>query len=289
MENFASVIRKKPRPMATNKLIQSIFLLSLVNSVPVEAQKVIYEDDNPKVKVALPDNGADGRAVVICPGGGYNHAGKPKEADDWIPFFTRQGIAVATLMYDLPNGDKDVPLGQLRRVFALLRRHASDWHIDAGKIGIMGSSAGGHLATTCATHEPVADRPAFQILFYPVVTLMSKPHRGMAQRFLGTTDEKQRAAYSNELQVDSLTSPAFIIAAADDNIINPDNSIDYYRALRAHGISATLHIYPSGRHGFGFTDAFPYKPQLLDELAAWLKTLRLSENEGKQGNADHRK
>lgn len=151
--------------MATNKLIQSIFLLSLVNSVPVEAQKVIYEDDNPKVKVALPDNGADGRAVVICPGGGYNHAGKPKEADDWIPFFTRQGIAVATLMYDLPNGDKDVPLGQLRRVFALLRRHASDWHIDAGEIGIMGSSAGGHLATTFATHEPVADRPAFQILF----------------------------------------------------------------------------------------------------------------------------
>jgi len=253
--------------------IATTCIFALFPSEMLRAQEIVWQCDSPKTVVALPTN-PDGRAVVICPGGGYNHAGKDKEADDWIPFFTSRGIAVATVKYTLPNGNRDVPLNEVRSVFRLLKKNAKKWHINPDKIGIMGSSAGGHLASVYATKEAVADRPAFQILFYPVITLMSKPHQGMAKRFLGTTDIAEERLYSSSEQVDSFTPPAIMILANDDVTIHPQNSLDYYSALRNHDVSATLQVYPYGGHGFGMETSFPFHDEMLADLSAWLDAMK---------------
>lgn len=243
------------------------------------AQKVVYTSEKPNVKIALPNSGGDGRAVVLCPGGGYNHLSKDKESDDWIPYFTSQGIAVAVLNYDLPNGDKEIPLGELRGVFEMLRSHVQDWHINPHGIGIMGFSAGGHLASTFATHEQVDVRPAFQILLYPVIMLNTDPHQGMAKHFLGSNPTKQEEdEYSNNLKVDEDCAPTFLALASDDPIIDPQNSINYYNSLRKRNIPASLHIYTSGGHGFGFSSSFPYHNEMLSDLTAWLNNTKVEQN-----------
>jgi len=237
------------------------------------AQKTVYECDSPKVKVVLPQSSGDGRAVVICPGGGYGHAGKPKEAGDWIPFFNSQGIAVATLMYDLPEGDKDRPLGQVRDVFRLLNEKHEEWNINPDCIGIMGSSAGGHLATAYASHETGDLKPAFQILFYPVISLYTKRHQGMAKKFLGSNDKTLEEEWSADLKADDSCPPTVMILADDDKIIDPMNSVNYYAALKKHNVPCSMMIYPDGGHGFGFSSSFPYHDQMTKDLKGWLTTI----------------
>jgi len=258
--------------MKLKTLDMLIFMLA-IPFVSIHSQKIVWQCDSPKTVVALPEK-PDGRAVVICPGGGYNHAAKDKEADDWIPFFTKRGIAVATIKYTLPNGNREIPMNEVRNVFKLLKSRAKEWNINPQKIGIMGSSAGGHLATSIATHEAVDDRPAFQILFYPVISLLQKEHQGMAKRFLGTTDKAEETFYSSHLQVDSLTPPTIMLLTNDDVTIHPQNSISYYSSLRDKGVSATMQIYPYGGHGFGFADDFPYHDEMLADLSAWLDAMK---------------
>lgn len=264
--------------MEIKQIIKPIvtFVILLLHFNMAAAQHVVYTSSQPDIKIALPDSMGDGRAVVLCPGGGYNHIAGAKEGDDWIPYFTRQGIAVAILNYTLPDGDKDKPLGELRAVFNLLRAHSSDWHINPRGISIMGFSAGGHLASTFATHETVDMRPAFQILLYPVIMLNTPQHLGMAKHFLGSNPAKEELdQYSSNLSVDEDCSPAFIALANDDPIIDPQNSINYYTSLRKHNISVSLHIYPTGGHGFGFSSALPYHDEMLTELTAWLRTTKV--------------
>jgi len=236
------------------------------------AQRIVYSQDSPKVVVALPDSVADGRAVVLCPGGGYGHAAKDKEADDWIPFFTKQGIAVATLKYDLPNGNRNIPLSQVHDVFTLLKKKAGEWNIDTTKIReLWVSSAGGHLASAYATHQSPALRPAFQIYLYPVIMLNTKRHQGMAKKFLGTQDKAEEDEWSSNLKVDSLQTPTFLALSADDKIIDTQNAINYYTAMIQHDLPASLHIYPDGGHGWGISKSFPHRDLMLQELTAWLK------------------
>lgn len=219
----------------------------------------------------------DGRAVLVLPGGGYSHLAMQHEGYDWAPYFNRQGIACFVLTYRMPQGDRTVPVSDATNAMLHLRSHAAEYGLNPHAIGIMGSSAGGHLATTIATHASVDARPDFQILFYPVVTLRKlDTHEGSARNFLGAEreDETLIHQFSNELQVKKgQTPPAIILAASDDTAVPPvPNGVAYYAALQRAGVSAALYLYPSGGHGFGFRPSFRYHDQMLRELTSWLQS-----------------
>lgn len=213
----------------------------------------------------------NGLSIVACPGGGYARLAMDHEGHDMAAWFNAQGITYAVLKYRMPNGHHDVPLSDALQAIRLMRAHADEWHI--GKVGIMGSSAGGHLACTAATHFTPDSRPDFQILFYPVVTMnLDNCHRGSRENLLGKTpSDEQVKLYSNELQVTEQTPPAFIMHSSDDRTVPVSNSVNYYLALVNHKVSASLHTYPIGGHGWGFRDQFVYKTQWTQELEKWLR------------------
>lgn len=231
--------------------------------------------DSAKVWVYLPDKkAATGRAVVICPGGGYQHLAMNHEGHDWAPFFNNMGIAAIVLKYRMPHGEHEVPVSDAEEALKLVRRNAAGWNIDPQDVGIMGSSAGGHLASTVATHSTGDAAPNFQILFYPVVTMMPDiTHKGSHDNFLGEKPKKkQETEYSNDLQVSRVTPRAFIALSDDDGTVLPANGVNYYIELYRHDVPATLHVYPSGGHGWGNRDSFKYHNEMQLELKAWLRS-----------------
>lgn len=216
----------------------------------------------------------NGLAIVACPGGGYARLAMDHEGHDMAQWFNAQGITYAVLKYRMPNGHHDIPLSDAQQAIRLMREHASEWKFN--KLGIMGSSAGGHLASTAATHFTTETRPDFQILFYPVVSMdLSICHKGSRDNLLGKqpSDEMVKL-YSNELQVTDATPPAFIMHSSDDKAVPVANSVNYYMELVKHNIPASLHTYPIGGHGWGFRDNFIYKRQWTGELEKWLRELQ---------------
>lgn len=216
----------------------------------------------------------NGLAIVACPGGGYARLAMDHEGHDMAAWFNAQGITYAVLKYRMPNGHHDVPLSDAQQAIRLMEAHANEWNIH--KIGIMGASAGGHLASTAATHYTAETRPDFQILFYPVVSMdLANCHKGSRDNLLGKTpSEESVKLYSNELQVTADTPPAFIMHSSDDRAVPVSNSVNYYLALVKNHVSASLHTYPTGGHGWGFRDSFSYKRQWTGELEKWLRELQ---------------
>lgn len=228
---------------------------------------------NPAIEVRLPARrNATGQAVVVCPGGAYAGLAYDWEGTDFAGWLNSRGIAAIVLRYRLPvDGDADhqkwlCPLLDAQRAIRLTRAHAADWAIDPAKVGIMGFSAGGHLASTAGTHfdagdagaaDPVdrlSSRPDFMILIYPVISMMEPTtHAGSRHNLLGEhpSDALVRL-YSNELQVTAETPPTFLVHAGDDNAVPVKNSLLFYEALLAHQVPAELHVYPKGGHGFAF-------------------------------------
>ncbi len=237
---------------------------------PEDEKKGIYK---PQIRVYLPEAGkSTGRAVIALPGGGYSHLAYNHEGYDFAPFFLEQGIAYIVLKYRMPFGNKEVPFSDVAEAIRLTKSNAGKWHINENKIGIMGSSAGGHLAATVATKSDAAIKPAFQILLYPVITMDSTyTHKGSRKNLLGANPtEATGIAYSNEKQVNAATPRAFIAFSNDDKVVLPTNGTNYYNALHKAGVPASLHIYPSGGHGWGFRDTFKYKAAFLKNLSDWL-------------------
>jgi acetyl esterase/lipase len=231
--------------------------------------------DLAKIMVYLPDKKqATGRAVVCCPGGGYHHLSMQNEGTDWAPFFNAQGIALIVLKYRLPHEAYQVPAEDAEEAIKLVRRHAHEWHLDKQNIGIMGFSAGGHLASTVATHAKGDAAPNFQILFYPVISMeQGTTHSGSRTNLLGKKPKRKLVAeYSSDQQVTQHTPRAFIALAADDRAVAPTNSLNYYQELYANKVPATMHIYPTGGHGFGMRQSFLYHLEMLLELKAWLRS-----------------
>lgn len=255
------------------KRILAIFF-AVTAAVAAMAARHDTEVGGGKLTVCIPDSvaGASGKAVLILPGGGYSHLAMDHEGFQWAEWLNSRGIPAAVYAYPMPEGRKEVPSAAVMEALELMRANAAAWGFDAAKIGVMGSSAGGHLASTVATHAPAEKRPAFQILFYPVVTMDTTfTHRGSHDRLLGRYPSAEDVMlYSNELQTDSLTPRAFIALSSDDRAVPPANSLKYYGALTGNGVSATMHIYPVGGHGWGFREKFPYHNQVIAELDAWL-------------------
>jgi acetyl esterase/lipase len=240
-------------------------------------------NDKAEITVYLPDVAkASGRAVVCCPGGGYSHLAMDHEGHQWATFFNNQGIALIVLKYRMPHGNRMVPISDAEEAIKTVRRHAAEWHIHKSDIGIMGFSAGGHLASTIATHATGDAAPNFQILFYPVITMdQGFTHKGSHDNFLGTfgddkKDQKElkrlEFEYSNELQVNRTTPRAFLALSDDDKAVPAANGLNYYQQLYKHDVPASLHIYPSGGHGWGYRESFPYHYNVVFELKAWLQS-----------------
>lgn len=215
-----------------------------------------------------PANEPSGLIVISCPGGGYSHLAINHEGHDFAGWYNRQGIHYAMLQYRMPRGNGEATLSDVRRAITLLRQR-----YPGSKIGLMGFSAGGHLVAAAATNfTDSVSRPDFQILFYPVTKLA--PGDWMARQFCGENASAETVAkYSAEKAVTPTTPPAIIFHAADDPLVSPDHSTDYYRSLRRAGVSASLHIFPTGGHGWGFLDFYIYKPAWAMLLEEWLHTV----------------
>lgn len=228
---------------------------------------------NPDITVYRAEH-PSGMAVIMCPGGGYARLAMNHEGHDMAPWFNTQGITYVVLKYRMPNGHREVPFSDVEQAIRLVRQHAAEWNINPAKVGIMGASAGGHLASTLATHYTSKEtRPDFQILLYPVITMDANfTHAGSRENLITKNPSADLIAkYSNELQVNAQTPQAFIALSSDDKAVLPQNSINYYLALLKHNVPATMHIYPTGGHGWGFRDNFTYKRQWTDELEKWLR------------------
>ena len=237
--------------------------------------EVPYENgDKAELTIFLPSDKSSGRALIICPGGGYDHLAFENEGTAWASYFNEQGIAAFVLKYRMPKGNPLVPISDAEEAIKIVRKNAEKYKIDPEDVGIMGSSAGGHLASTIATHSDGDAKPNFHILFYPVITMdPTFTHLGSMKNFLGSDSNNELIEkYSNDLQVTNKTPKVFITLSDDDGGVHPKNGLNYYRQCNLKGVSASLHVYPTGGHGWGFRTTFPYHSEVLKELKAWLQS-----------------
>lgn len=252
---------------------QKVFDIDLWPNGPKE--KSVDREDTARIRVFLPEeNRNTRRAVVICPGGGYSHLAMEHEGYDWATFFNKEGIAAIVLKYRMPHGKYEVPISDAEEAMRLVRQHSAEWRINPDDVGIMGSSAGGHLASTIATHSVKEAKPNFQILFYPVISMNPEfTHRGSHDNLLGENPRKKREIeYSNDMQVSRTTPRAWIALSFNDDVVMPINGSNYYTELYKHDVPACIHVYPTGGHGWGFRSSFDYHIEMLLELKAWLKS-----------------
>lgn len=244
-----------------------------IDHEPWDAEKRNFK---PSIRVFLPEEGArNGKAILVCPGGGYRVLSLGQEGYEWADYFVPKGYATIVLSYRMPNGNKEVPMSDATEAMRLIRENASKWGIDPHKVGILGSSAGGHLASTIATHNDEATRPDFQILFYPVISMdKSITHMDSHNCFVGeNATPEQEQEYSNALKVTAQTPPAILLLSDDDFLVSPINSAEYYIALRKAKVKASMHVYPSGGHGWGCGKWFKYRNEMLQDMQSWLDAL----------------
>jgi len=235
-----------------------------------------------KPKVLNPQHSA----VIICPGGGYGMLAVGHEGEDVAKALNDLGVTAFVLKYRLPNDsimkDKSIgPLQDAQRALQIVRERAAEWNIDTSKIGIMGFSAGGHLAATASTHfdKEVIDnpkhtslRPDFSVLIYPVISFSDElTHMGSRNNLISKSPAPEMVKlYSNELQVTKQTPPAFLVHSADDRAVPVGNSIKYYEALIKNGVLSEMLLYPNGGHGYGMNNKTT-QDKWMDNLKTWLQ------------------
>ncbi|MFZ9331736.1 MAG: alpha/beta hydrolase [Chitinophagaceae bacterium] len=223
--------------------------------------------------------------VIICPGGGYRILASEHEGTDVAKYFNSIGIHALVLKYRIPSDDhqpdkKIAPLQDAQRAVQLVREHAKDWKVDPKKVGIMGFSAGGHLASSLAVHyddikikenNKISVRPDFQILGYPVISFSKFSHVGSRKNLLGKdSTESMMNYFSNELHVNSNTPIAFLVHAKDDKVVPIENSFIYVDALKSNGVEAELFVYETGGHGFGMINKTSSE-SWINAMKSWLQ------------------
>jgi acetyl esterase/lipase len=248
---------------------------------------------NPSIDVYLPSKqNTTGQAIVVCPGGGYGFLAYDWEGSDIAKWLNANGIAAIVLKYRLPISKSNIdpklsPLLDAQRAIRTVRANAEKWNIKRDKIGIMGFSAGGHLASTAGTHfdkgnpnapdsiDRLSSRPDFMILMYPVITMSkSYMHRGSKNNLIGTNADSATAKYySNDLQVTKETPPTLLVHSTDDGAVPVENSLSFYQALKNNGVPAEMHIYPYGGHGFSLAIGKGYLSTWTDRCIDWLLSI----------------
>lgn len=207
-------------------------------------------------------------AVVVCPGGGFSKVNTEHEGIAFAEWFAAHDVATAVVKYRLPEGDPTLPQQDIARAMEFVGER-----FYGVKTGVLGASIGGYLAAEAALAEPAARRPAFQLLFYPVVSMEEEyVHKPSMLRLFGRELHGLEAKRRSPLyRIDGAAPPAFIAAAADDRAVTPLGSIRYAECLLEAGVGVALHLYPSGGHGFGLRREFAWRGELLAELEKWLK------------------
>jgi acetyl esterase/lipase len=252
----------------------------------------IKEVDKPIIEVYLPSKkNISGEAVVIFPGGGYSILAYVWEGTDIAKWLNANGICAIVVKYRLPHSANNIegrlsPFLDAQRALRLTRFHAKEWNIDPNKIGIIGFSAGGHLASTLGTHfndnffitdkiDSISCRPDFMILMYPVITFKEPSlHTGSRHFLIGdSADSSLVNYYSNELHVTKDTPPTFLVHAGDDKAVPVENSIMFYNKLKENGVSAEMHIFREGGHGFGLALGKGRLAQWKDLCISWIKDI----------------
>ncbi|MFT4017526.1 MAG: alpha/beta hydrolase [Agriterribacter sp.] len=267
------------------------------NSIPGPDEEKSVTSDNilrisnisrPTLTVFLPDAAkANGTAVIICPGGGYGIVAASHEGYDVAKKFNEMGVAAFVLKYRMPNKKNQpapsiAPLQDAQQAIITVRKNAAKWNINPQRIGIIGFSAGGHLASTAGTHFSkvlvddagnISARPDFMLLIYPVISAdIAITHAGSYKNLLGENPSKEELdLYSNEKQVTDRTPPTFLVHASDDNGVSPNNSIVFYQALIKNKVPAELHIYERGGHGFGMYNKTT-KEEWMDRAKNWMES-----------------
>lgn len=245
------------------------------------------EEDKPTLTIYQPvEHLRNGAAVVICPGGGYWKVAMDHEGHQVAEWLNAHGVAGFILRYrKAPDYHHPAPMQDVQRAIRTVRARADEFNIDPDRIGVLGFSAGGHLASTAATHfdsgdksandpiKRVSSRPDFAVLIYPVISFTTEyTHKGSRRNLLGENpDESQVKKFSNELQVTAETPPTFLIHSTGDTGVPPENSILYYRALRKAGVPAEMHIFEQGKHGYGLAPDDPVLSIWPDLCIAWMK------------------
>jgi acetyl esterase/lipase len=268
MQQAISVLRRNDLAVAlASVLMVSTFATAVIaEETPPKPERIsLWTGQTPKSKAAItvhhPVNG-NGAAVVICPGGGYGGLVTGAEGHGIASWLNDHGITGIVLEYELPKGRPLVPLHDAQRAIRMSRANAKAWKLNPSRIGIMGFSAGGHLASTVGTHFDAGDpkatdpidrvscRPDFMVLIYPVITMGEKTHLGSKRNLLGKEPtEESVTLFSNETQVTKDTPPAFLAHAKDDRAVVPENSRIFHEALKANGVASEYLELPSGGHG----------------------------------------
>jgi len=246
---------------------------------------------HPTLKIFLPEKSkATGTAVVVCPGGGYVHLAMGHEGVEIADSLNAIGIAAFVVKYRLPSDetmiDKTIgPLQDAQRAIQLVRQHAQEWGVDPTRVGILGFSAGGHLASSASTHadagkadaaDPIdraSSRPDFTVLAYPVISMVEAfTHKGSRENLLGVDPDPELArSLSSETQVTASTPPAFLFHTNADTSVPAENAVAYFLALRKAGVTAELHVFRNGPHGVGLAQEDPALAEWPRLLANWLR------------------
>lgn len=241
----------------------------------------------PDLTIFLPKQNPTGTAVIICPGGGYGTLLTKREGSDVARAFNKLGVAAFVLKYRLPSDktmkDRSIgPIQDAQQAIKLVREKAAEFGINPNKIGIMGYSAGGHLASSAGTHfktrfvdqtEKTSLRPDFMLLINPVISFGDSGHLGSRDNLLGkNASAEQIRLFSNELQVDSSTPPAFLVHSGADVVVPVSNSIRFYEAMNKNGVIGALHIYAKGEHGFL---TYPSFEEWFGRCTEWMKAMEL--------------
>ncbi len=219
---------------------------------------------------------ATGQGVVICPGGGYGAVCIEREGFALAEYFQSIGVTALVLKYRLPNnGHKEVPLEDAQEALRYMRKNGKKWKVDPAKVGIAGSSAGGHLAAYASTFTADEEKPAFTVLFYPVINGEScMTHQGTFDRLLGKGHAPyMREKYSLDNCVTPTTPPTIMLLSTNDHTVPPISSILYYKALKHYGVKAAMHIYPEGGHGWVGRKGFRYEKDWQHQLKRWMETI----------------
>ncbi|MGE0079278.1 MAG: alpha/beta hydrolase [Bacteroidales bacterium] len=251
----------------------------------------ILKVTDPEIQIFIPDtNISTGTAILICPGGGYERLAIDHEGWDVAKWLNSMGITGIVLKYRLPSDaimiDKTIgPLQDVQEAIRTIRRNAAKWNIDPNKIGVIGFSAGGHVAGIASTMynekvyntDTISARPDFSILIYSVLSMQSFTHSGSKKNLLGDAPSQELTdKFSNELHVNKQTPPAFLVHSQDDKSVPVENSIRYFQALIKNSIPAELHIYEKGGHGYGLaTDRETTESSWPDACKKWLNQMGL--------------
>lgn len=254
----------------------------------------IMKVQEPTLELFLPSKpNANGMAVLICPGGGYGGVAYDWEGTDYAKWFNSLGIAAFVLKYRMPQAKSVItsykaPIQDAQRAIRYIRFHASEFNIEKSRVGVIGSSAGGHLASTLGTQfnenfyksKDLIDnemlRPDFMMLIYPVISMKKGvTHAGSRNSLLGkNASDELVQKFSNELQVTEETPPAFIIHSADDKAVPIENSILMYKAMVKNNVQATMHLFPTGGHGYSLGKSRKNAPDWSDLAAGWLISIQ---------------